>query len=96
MTSWATLPVVADLHDPVALGVDHQLAPARVEVARGLLVAGAEALPGGVVASQHPVADLLADAVRVVLLELVELGEPGLPRLVQQVGPGQGVGRRVG
>ena len=35
----------ADLQHPRALGVDHQLAPPGVDVARGLLVAGAEAAP---------------------------------------------------
>ena len=47
---------------PGALGVDHQLAPPGVDVARRLVLAGAEPLPRGVVATQHPVADLLADA----------------------------------
>ena len=61
-TSWATLPVSRTSSDPRALGVDHQLAPAGVDVARRLVRARPEPLPRGVVAAQHAVADLVADA----------------------------------
>ena len=77
-------------------GVDHQLAAPGVDLARRLLDARADPLPGRVVASPDPVTDRVADVVRVLLLEQVELSQTGLGGLVQQVGARQRVGRRVG
>ena len=57
---------------------------------------GRPALPRGVVAAQHALADLLADVVRVVVVELGRAtASPACDGLVQQVRPGQRVGGRV-
>ncbi len=86
----------ADLQDPAALGLDHRLAHAGVELARGLLVGGgAEPLPRGEVALVDALPDERRHPVHVVDVELVERLEPGLRRLLEQRGAGEGVVHRV-
>ena len=79
-----------------ALGLDHREPDPGVEVARRLLVGGrAEPLPGGEVALVEPLPDQVDDALRVVVLQLLELVQRGLGRLLEQGGAGQRVVERV-
>ena len=79
------------------LGVDHLAPDPRIELGRGLLVLRrGELLPGRERALVEAGPDLLGDAVMVVVVQLVELGEARRGGLLQEGGASQRVLGRVG
>ena len=97
ITSLATWPELPDLQHPGPLGRDHLDAHPGVELAGRLLVGdGAEPLPRREVALLDALLQQGEDADAVVVLELLELLEAGLRRLLEHGRAGERVLERVG